>query len=237
MVGTDGSNTYFILTDAQGHLQTDVLTVPAPLSTTGGGTEAAALRVTIASDSTGIVSVDDNGGALTVDNGGTFAMQAASAGDVAHDAADSGNPIKIGMKAVTELPTGVSAADRTDANADKFGRQLVAQAPQDDFVSGVSIDIIGVASTEVIAAPAATYRLAITDFTVTNDHATVGTVVKLTDGSGGTVLWRNNAREDGGGFSKSLKTPLILTAATALHAINETTGASVQVSASGYLTR
>src|SRR3990167_8437914 len=45
----------------------DIVTVPAPLSTTGGGTEATALRVTVASDSTGLVSVDDNGGALTVD--------------------------------------------------------------------------------------------------------------------------------------------------------------------------
>lgn len=33
----------------------------------GGGVEAGALRVTIASDSTGVVSVDDNGGSLTVD--------------------------------------------------------------------------------------------------------------------------------------------------------------------------
>lgn len=41
----------------------------------GGGVEATALRVTIASDSTGVLSVDDNGGALTVDNGGTFAVQ------------------------------------------------------------------------------------------------------------------------------------------------------------------
>lgn len=46
----------------------DVLTVPAPLSSTGGGTEAAALRVTLANDSTGLVSVDDNAGSLTVDN-------------------------------------------------------------------------------------------------------------------------------------------------------------------------
>lgn len=45
----------------------DVATVPAPLNTTGGGTEATALRVTIANDSTGVVSVDDNGGSLTVD--------------------------------------------------------------------------------------------------------------------------------------------------------------------------
>lgn len=47
--------------------QVDVITVPAPLSTTGGGTEATAQRVTIASDSTGVLSVDDNGGSLTVD--------------------------------------------------------------------------------------------------------------------------------------------------------------------------
>lgn len=34
---------------------------------TGGGTETGALRVTIANNSTGVVSVDDNGGSLTVD--------------------------------------------------------------------------------------------------------------------------------------------------------------------------
>jgi len=64
-----------------------VLTVPAPLSTTGGGTEATAHRVTIATDSTGVLSVDDNGSSLTVDQAtaaslnatvvgtGTFAVQ------------------------------------------------------------------------------------------------------------------------------------------------------------------
>jgi len=50
------------------------------LAVTGGGTETGALRVTIANNSTGVVSVDDNGGALTVDNGGTFAVQAAQSG-------------------------------------------------------------------------------------------------------------------------------------------------------------
>lgn len=37
------------------------------LSVTGGGTEASALRVTIANNSSGVLSVDDNGGSLTVD--------------------------------------------------------------------------------------------------------------------------------------------------------------------------
>lgn len=53
----------------------DVASVPAPLNVTGGGLEATALRVTIANDSTGVVSVDDNGGALTVD--GSVSLAAA----------------------------------------------------------------------------------------------------------------------------------------------------------------
>ena len=42
------------------------------LSVIGGGAEATVLRVTIANDSTGLLSVDDNGGSLTVD--GTVAV-------------------------------------------------------------------------------------------------------------------------------------------------------------------
>lgn len=51
-----------------------------------------------------------------VTNAGTFAVQAASAGDVAHDGVDSGNPIKVGGRAIAHgtNPTAVSAADRTD---------------------------------------------------------------------------------------------------------------------------
>jgi len=60
----------------------DVLTVPAPLSTTGGGTEATAHRVTIANDSTGVLSVDDNGGSLTVDGSVTIGAGTANIGDV-----------------------------------------------------------------------------------------------------------------------------------------------------------
>lgn len=82
----------------------DVLTVPAPLSTTGGGTEAAALRVTLANDSTGTMAVY---------------------GDVAHDAIDSGgkNPVKIGGYATNfgTNPTTVGNGDRTHINANRQG--------------------------------------------------------------------------------------------------------------------
>lgn len=71
---------------------TDIETNTDSLAVVGGGTEATALRVTIANDSTGVVSIDDNGGSITVDgtvavsgtvtvgshavtNAGTFAVQ------------------------------------------------------------------------------------------------------------------------------------------------------------------
>jgi len=61
----------FPVSDNGGSLTVD----NAALSVVGGGTEASAMRVTLASDSTGVISVDDNGSSLTVDNGGTFAVQ------------------------------------------------------------------------------------------------------------------------------------------------------------------
>jgi hypothetical protein len=76
------------------------------LSVLGSGTEAAAIRVTIATDSTGVLSVDDNGGSLTVDgsvtaNAGTnlntsaLALDATLAGvikaeDAAHGSGHNG---------------------------------------------------------------------------------------------------------------------------------------------------
>lgn len=48
-------------------------------------------------------------------------------GGVAHDAADSGSPVKIGGKASSTLPTAVSSADRVDALYDPYGRQVVRQ--------------------------------------------------------------------------------------------------------------
>lgn len=47
------------------------------------------------------------------------------AGNVAHDVADSGNPIKVGFRAETALPTAVATDDRTNGISDVFGRQLV----------------------------------------------------------------------------------------------------------------
>lgn len=80
----------------------DVLTVPAPLSTTGGGTEATALRVTLANDSTGLVSVDDNGGSLTVD--GTVSISGTVTTTETCNSACVAGAVSVGSVSSTALP-------------------------------------------------------------------------------------------------------------------------------------
>ena len=80
LAGTDGDYTIPTV-DASGRLWVNASGAAVPvtdnsssltvdntvLSVVGGGVEATAQRVTIASDSTGVLSVDDNGGSLTID--------------------------------------------------------------------------------------------------------------------------------------------------------------------------
>ena len=74
--------------------------------------------------------------AHAVTNAGTFAVQ--ESGNVAHDSADSGNPVKIGGRASTTPVTAVAANDRVDAFFDVQGRQIVAQKALTGTLSNVN---------------------------------------------------------------------------------------------------
>jgi len=153
IAGTDGTNPQIIKTDAAGELQVDVLTlpalptgsnnigdvdvltVPAPLSTTGGGAEATALRVTLANDSTGLVSVDDNGGSLTVDGPLTDAQLRASAVPVSGTFFQGTQPVSISATVTTKevrsaTPTQTSVAGSASnvtllaANSNRLGATI-----------------------------------------------------------------------------------------------------------------
>jgi hypothetical protein len=175
-------------------------------------------------------STDGSASLVTADVSG-LAVQ----GGVADDAADAGSPQKIGGKARTADRTAVAASDRVDATFDVLGRIVTAPYTlHENLLSGATAVITGTASTEVIAAQAASTRIYVTSLTVVNSDASVGTVVALTDGSGGTVLHRGYAAAAGGGYTITFPTPLRGSAATALHAICATTSAEVYVSASGY---
>jgi len=166
--------------------------------------------------------------------GGTAGTQAIG-GIQAHDAADSGNnPVKIGAKAASSEPSAVSASgDIINLITDMVGKLIVLPyANPENFVNGTTAAITDTTSTSVIASAGGSLRNYVTDLTVTNSHATVGTFVKILDGS--TIIWEGYAAALGGGFAKSFTIPLRGTAATAVNAQCVTTGANVIVSAAGY---
>lgn len=116
----------------------DVLTVPAPLSVVGTGTEAAAMRVTIATDSTGVLSVDDNGGSLTVDGTVSLAAGAAAIGTVSVTSISAGTN-NIGDVDVLTLPN-VTLAAGTNTN------EVVGDVAHDAPAAGNPVLIAGYAS-------------------------------------------------------------------------------------------
>lgn len=85
----------------------NVAQVAGTATSVGNGTaDAGTIRVTMASDSTGSSLIQ---------------------GNVAHDAVDAGNPVKIGSRAIAHgtNPTAVAAGDRTDNYANRAGIPFV----------------------------------------------------------------------------------------------------------------
>ena len=232
----------------------DVLSVPAPLSTSGGGTEATALRVTLASDSTGVLSVDDNGGSLTVDGSVSLAAAIPAGtnnigdvdvvsftagaivevqGDVAHNVAVAGNPVLNGFEGRSTDGTAVTSGNAVRGLADTLGKQVVLLgAVHDRHVRGTANYTTTTAS-DLIAAGGAGVRTVVTSVLVTNAHATVGTKVEIRDG--GTVRIQAFAAAAGGGFALCDPHGLFIsTANTAVTGRCVTTGADVDITVSGY---
>lgn len=131
----------------------------------GNGTNASALRVTVASDSTGTSIVTQ----ATASN-----LNAQTVGNVAHDAADSGNPVKVGGRAIAGISgvTLVAADDRADMLCGLDGVQIVRPyCGLEDIVSGRITDTAG-AAIDVIAAKGAGIKTYLTGITIYNDSST-----------------------------------------------------------------
>jgi hypothetical protein len=178
---------------------------------------------------------------LKVDLSGTAAnstpIVVSSAGTVAHDAADSGNPLKIGGKCETS-PKGmtlVSDGDRADFICDSDGIQIVKlQTSGADRLSQRLTDTAGseVASTTFTAVSSTINN--ITSIAITNTNASTNGYVDFKDGAGGTVLWTMPAPANGGSVISSA-TPLFKTTAnTALYIDVSAAISTIIVSLSGY---
>lgn len=198
------------------------------------------------------LKVGDGVGALTVD--GTVTLGAGTAaigklaansgvdigdvdvtsltgGTIAHDAVDSGNPLKVGARARTELAAAVSQDDRSDLMADKYGRLLTAPTPLGQRVSATLARTTNESGQLLAALAEGAY--VITAISVTNAHATVATKVEILDNE--TVKWKGYAGAVGGGFVVCDPNGLFVTTKNqAVKGKCVTTGADVDITVSGY---
>lgn len=153
-------------------------------------------------------------------------------GNVAHDIADTGNPVKVGGVARSSDPSVVATGDRAQFITDLIGRLVTSPyAIPENFISGVTSAITGTSNTAVIAAQGAGVRIYVTHINVLNTSATA-TLVNIKDGT--TTIYTVSAPATSGQVSLTLPVPLRLTANTALNVNCATTSANVIVSASGY---
>lgn len=182
----------------------------AALSVTGGGVEASALRVTIANDSTGVLSVDDNGSTISVDDGassltvdGTVTANAGSGtfavgGVAAHDAAVSGNPVLNAAEARTTNPTAVANGDVVRIMADDRGSLVVTnEAPRDLVTGNTRLALTSTTETTLVAAVASQFN-DLTFLVLSNESATECRV-DIRDATAGTVRISVDLAADGGG--------------------------------------
>lgn len=139
-----------------------------------GTTDLGATLTPVTVDASGNLQVD----VLTMPAG-------SSAGDVAHDAADSGNPVKIGGQARTTNPTAVADADRVNAIFDKLGKQITVGAVRE--LKGVQKTTItsSTAETTIVTAVASTF-CDLYGLVIANTSATACNVT-IKDATGGTT--------------------------------------------------
>ena len=159
------------------------------------------------------------------------------AGTAAHDAAISGNPVRIGARALTADFTAVAAGDTVDLAATTTGKLInypFALPGSSWSYAAASGGITNTTGVTIKASGGAGVRNYVTCLTIVNAHTTVGTDVQIRDGASGTVLHRFYAMAAGGGVREMFNVPLRGTAATLLEVACGTTGAAVYVNAQGF---
>lgn len=141
-------------------------------------------------NTTGHLWVDASGQTLTVashavTNAGTFAVQAACAGDVASGSSDSGNPVKAGAVAHTAAPTAVTDGQRVNLIADKVGKLITVGAIR-DLKGNQQTSVSNTTSETTIVTAVASTFLDVYGIILANTGAST-TKVSIRDDTAGTV--------------------------------------------------
>jgi hypothetical protein len=140
-----------------------------------------------ANDAVDIGDVTINNASLAVTQATASSLNAQVVGSIAHDAGDSGNPVKVGGKAITALPTAVANSDRADFITDVFGRQLTTHidAAQQMWKQ---VEASTTQTGTAIWTPPAGKKIAITSLDITTGGTTAGIVTVWFGASGDTTF-------------------------------------------------
>lgn len=158
-------------------------------------------------------------------------------GNIAHDSADSGNPIKIGGRARSSNIAAVAENDRSDLIQSLVGKLLTLPYALPASTWSYAAASGGITNTTGVQAKAAAgvgIRNYVCRVAVINGHATVSTEVIIRDGTAGTVLWRGWAQAAGGGCAAVFDPPLRGSDNTLIQVENVTTGAATYFNLQGY---
>ena len=124
---------------------------------------------------------------FTVTQSTASSLKCEPVGNVAHDAADSGNPVKVGGKGRTTHPTAVADADRTDLYTDDLGRIVVVDGVPRDLIAEQTTTIsASTAETTILTAGSAGVFHDLTAIWAINTSATA-TRLDFRDATAGTV--------------------------------------------------
>lgn len=152
----------------------------------------------------------------------------------AHASSISGNPIRIGARALTADYTAVATGQTADLKATTVG--AVVTHPYNipevswQYATPIASPITGTTATAIKAAAAAGIRNYVTGFTAYNNSATAS-IITIQDGA--TVIYTDYLPANGA-VRVTFPVPLRGTAATAMNVVLNTTATSTFVSAQGY---
>lgn len=163
----------------------------------GQQTMANSISVAVASDQSNV----------PVSQGTASALNAQVVGNIAHDGADSGNPVKVGGVARTANPTAATAGDRVDIYCDDLGKQVVYPiAPRDRLVAAPRVSLTNTTETNLIAAGGAGVFRDLVQLILSNESATE-VRVDFRDVTAGVVLFSLDLYPDGGGAVVPFRVP------------------------------
>jgi hypothetical protein len=230
VIGDPATNAGVAPVDATNGLGVDVTRIGGQVPAFGSGTTGATvLRTVLSTDSPGIIATGSQA------SPSSSYLSSVVAGDIAHDAADSGNPEKMGAKAIAGLSTAtlVAAADRTQLYAGLDGALITRpHCGLEDLVSGLAAITDG-SSTSVIASAGAGVKNYITSVMIANTSADPVTV-DLRDGAAGSVKATLPVPANTSGVVCNFPVPLGFSAATAVCADPSAAASTITVTLLGF---